>query len=622
MFYAILTGANIFIEFYKVQNDVGWGNMKKSLYFIKIIFIFFALSAFCCNAQTQDTVLQNKILWINHISEIVTKILIYNDNLVLTQEYEKLLDNTNFDNLPEGEIKNLIMELFGVLKTLSDNWEEKEYAKKMYKEACDRAFRTAVVAAVGEYAKAAKEVTEDADARKARKTNAAASVATAATVYFAAKDAADKTFGDKTRELSIENRNKIHDLRIKIWNSVQDEIKKSKISDSSRVSIKDYKFLISVLKNSDIKEQFAILSAPNLKNRFSKFPAFWYYLGRSALATKNFNEAKEAFVNFRSIHRSILRDDEILNDCIIAEISLLMYDIKNNNKEIISKLEYLCKIIPPEEWQKRYFAANCYYALEKHSTAVKLLEANLATISMSFKENSHHKYVDLFGTKNIPLVDLPHDKTMELHRTLIAQILAKEKKLDFEDFIQKYNHHKTLTIYEKMAYFGAVSNNRIVQEIKTHLASVNCEIYFSVFSTLINISLPTEWFCSSPMPKFTIQLDNTDIKIKKVKIENRKNKYITLEFTTSLSLDKLKKSREMFLTIHHQYIPVKLSFSIPDIPDVEYEVSGKNKYTRIASKVWNITKATSNKTVNKIKNHQYKLSLEKFIFNGKEESVK
>ena len=616
--------------------------MKKSLHFIKIIFIFLALSAFCCNAQTQDTELQNKILWINHISEIVTKILTYNDNLVLTQEYEKLLDNTNFDNLPEGEIKNLIMELFGVLKTLSDNWEEKEYAKKMYKEACDRAFRNAVIVAVDEYAKAAKEAAGDAGdaaeayvtgdtvkaAGKAAKAVAVgttaipASVSTAATGYFAAKDEADKTFGDKTRELSIENRNKIHDLRIKIWNSVQDEIKKSNISDSSRVSIKDYKFLISVLKNSNINNQFAILSAPNLKSRFSKFPAFWYYLGRSALATKNFTEAKEAFANFRSIHRSILRDDEILNDCIIAEISLLMYDIKNNKKEIIAKLDHLCKIIPPEEWQKRYFTANCYYALEKHDIAVKLLEANLATISMSFKENSHHKYVDLFGTKNIPLVDLPHDKTMELHRALIAQILAKEKKLNFEDFIQKYNHHKTLTIYEKMAYFGAVSNNKITQEIKTYLQDVNCEIYFTVFSTHINISLPTEWFCSSPMPKFALQLDNTDIKIKKVKIENRKSNYITLEFTTSLSLDKLKKSKEMFLTIHHQYIPVKLSFSIPDIPDVEYEVSGKNKYTRFASKVWNKTKATSNKTVNKIKNHQYKLSLEKFIFNGKEESVK
>ena len=190
--------------------------------------------------------------------------------------------------------------------------------------------------------------------------------------------------------------------------------------------------IMSVLKNSNIKDQFSILSAPNLKSRFSKFPAFWYYLGRSALATKNFTEAKEAFANFRSIHRSILRDDEILNDCIIAEISLLMYDIKNNKKEIISKLDYLCKIIPPEEWQKRYFAANCYYALGKHSTAVKLLEANLATISMSFKENSHHEYVDIFGTKNIPLVDLPHDKTMELHRALIAQILANEKKLNFE----------------------------------------------------------------------------------------------------------------------------------------------------------------------------------------------
>ena len=125
---------------------------------------------------------------------------------------------------------------------------------------------------------------------------------------------------------------------------------------------------------------------------------------------------------------------------------------------------------------------------------------------------------------------------------------------------------------EKMSYFGAVPNNKIIKEIKAHLHSVNCEIYFSVFKTCINISLPTEWFCSSPLPKFTLQFDNTDIKIKKVKIESRKSNYITLEFTTSLSLDTLKKCNEMLLTIHHQYTPVKLNFSVPSIPEVEYEL--------------------------------------------------
>ena len=173
-----------------------------------------------------------------------------------------------------------------------------------------------------------------------------------------------------------------------------------------------------------------------------------------------------------------------------------------------------------------------------------------------------------------------------------------------------------------MSYFGAVSNKKIVQEVKKIIAPVTCEINFNVFNTYINVSLPTEWFCSSPAPQLTLQLDKVDIKIKKVKIETRKNNHITLEITTPLSLEKIKKCKEMFLTIHHQYIPVKLIFSIPDIPDVKYEVAGKNKYSQFASRFWNKTKEISKKSTDKIKTHQYQLTLEKFVFNGKEEYVK
>ena len=67
---------------------------------------------------------------------------------------------------------------------------------------------------------------------------------------------------------------------------------------------------------------------------------------------------------------------------------------------------------------------------------------------------------------------------------------------------------------------------------------------------------------------------------------------------------------------------VKLIFSIPDIPDVKYEVAGKNKYSQFASRFWNKTKEISKKSTDKIKTHQYQLTLEKFVFNGKEEYVK
>ena len=78
--------------------------MKRFLCLNKIVcFIVTMFFSFCCYAKVPNEELQMKILWINHISEIVTKILTYNDKLVLTHEYEKLLvvdDNDPTTNEP------------------------------------------------------------------------------------------------------------------------------------------------------------------------------------------------------------------------------------------------------------------------------------------------------------------------------------------------------------------------------------------------------------------------------------------------------------------------------------------------------------------------------------------
>ena len=76
----------------------------------------------------------------------------------------------------------------------------------------------------------------------------------------------------------------------------------------------------------------------------------------------------------------------------------------------------------------------------------------------------------------------------------------------------------------------------------------------------------------------------------------------------------------MLFTIKHPYSVVKVIFEIPVIPkDVTYETSGKNKYTRFASKLWNKSKEITNTSIDKLKTRKYNLELKRFIFNGKQE---
>ena len=82
--------------------------MKKSPHFIKIIFIFFALSAFCCNAQTQDTELQNSIN--SHTSNSEIHITpeekeMWNNKSGFSGKYEDLIDAPEISDDGKGDLK-------------------------------------------------------------------------------------------------------------------------------------------------------------------------------------------------------------------------------------------------------------------------------------------------------------------------------------------------------------------------------------------------------------------------------------------------------------------------------------------------------------------------------------
>ena len=520
-------------------------------------------------ASTEEEKMQNAILWINHISLVVTKILTYNDKLVLSLEYEKLIDSINYNNLPAGDLQKSIKELMDTLKHLNDSWDKREMYRDDYQKESDKAFFKACIT-VGKESLLTLKSVGTGDVRGFVEHGTAAGGK--ALEYLEVQEQLQKNLNDKERFLDEEDNKKIYALRSKIWESFQKEISETALKDQQRISVEDCRELLLILKQTTLSEQFYVLSGENNKRRFQEFPIYWYYLAVAANSVGKYDEALKALTHFKHCYRCLIRNDEFAVNTLVLESQILMGK-KENIPQILHNLANIERMILDKDWKARYFAAVSYYALGKKEKAENLLKHNIYFLKALQKENSANKTRNFWGDANKPLVkvtssDIPIGDNLALNRTFLFNMHRKDLPY-IKNFIDKIGTDIAVSAYEKMQYQGVFDNDKIFASLEKDFIGVKGCLVNRRIKPFVKVVVPKTWFYTAQPPAFHLSFSGGD---RKVLGENsyvpksadyaRKLSAFVIKFPFDKSVTPFEKIEMASLLIEGEFISATLHFKV------------------------------------------------------------
>ena len=106
---------------------------------ILCIFIMTITTASYANANTLDNAFSTAVA-LNYCHMSLSKILLYNDRIVLDEEYNEIINNVNLANIKDEEIINLLKDLMDTITKFKLQEGDKERFLKEYERRVEMAF--------------------------------------------------------------------------------------------------------------------------------------------------------------------------------------------------------------------------------------------------------------------------------------------------------------------------------------------------------------------------------------------------------------------------------------------------------------------------------------------------
>lgn len=128
-----------------------------------------------------------------------------------------------------------------------------------------------------------------------------------------------------------------------------------------------------------------------MRERFSLFPEYWYYLSCVAMETGHFKEGLEACDTFFKVNRGIFRDDPMAGSVALNK-AFMMEKTSASKPEIRRCLELAWKgNVLRGDWQMGYLAAIMYKGVfDEKQTAEKMLEHAITLIESAINDRQQY----------------------------------------------------------------------------------------------------------------------------------------------------------------------------------------------------------------------------------------
>ena len=357
------------------------------------------------SVEANDAVLDT-IAQINHINWVVNVIKSYNNVIVLEEEYEKISPgNLYLDRIPDEETLNRITKMLDTLYSLRKDDRQMKKWRIDFRESRDRKIRDHKHKATKEAVDTITGQVKECCSLWDWATNPLGSIANVVGTAFNMAHYSvglhndydnfvyelDKTAKDKQFDFDGEKLDLLHNQNKEILQDQWQFIRRYNLDDRLRVSDVAIKMLLNCLKNDNPAWIFTRLYP--MRERFSLFPEYWYYLSCAAMETGHFKEGLEACDTFFKVNRGLFRDDPMVGTVAFNK-AFMLPKTKENKPEVRRCLELAwtknANVIHPD-WQLDYLAAIMYKGVfDEKEKAEMMLEHAIALIEQESRERTRY----------------------------------------------------------------------------------------------------------------------------------------------------------------------------------------------------------------------------------------
>jgi len=357
------------------------------------------------SGANKDAILDT-IAQINHINWVVNVIKSYNNVIVLEEEYEKISPgNLYLDRIPDEETLGRITKMLDTLYSLRKDDRQMKKWRMDFRESRDRKIRDHKHKATKEAVDTITGQVKECCSLWDWATNPLGSIANVVGTAFNMAHYSvglhndydnfvyelDKTAKDRQFDFDGEKLDLLHNQNKEILQDQWQFIRRYNLDDRLRVSDVDIKMLLNCLKNDNPAWIFTRLYP--MRERFSLFPEYWYYLSCAAMETGHFKEGLEACDTFFKVNRGLFRDDPMAGTVAFNK-AFMLPKTKENMPEVRRCLELAwtknANVIHGD-WQLDYLAAIMYKGVfDEQSKAEMMLEHAIALIEQESRERTRY----------------------------------------------------------------------------------------------------------------------------------------------------------------------------------------------------------------------------------------
>ncbi len=461
----------------------------------------------------------NAVMALNHMHASLNKIVIYNDKIVLEDEYDNIINNLNLTVIKDREIVDVITNIMDTLTAFRLSEMDKEQFQKEYEHKLDNALADALSGISVSGLNPMQMVS-----------SLVISVGSSYMSYKSTQTSLQSGLDKSKWKLKKDEISELNDIRKDFLLTYWQIMKRYNMPDKWRITEKQFTRFVDILKESDSnKKQRQLL---RMKNEMSVFPIYWYELSIVAHQNKDKQIELNAIDKYEELDDKLLRHNSNYSLMLANKISY--YDDKTQKDQIVKLLERI-KLVDPLNPERKLFVAMQYQLIGDIKRAEVILN-----------ENIDDNFLPVLSQRLKALMYIKNAKD-QLYKDTIDKLLTKQN----------------LSATDYLFYLGEKPLPVLVEKLQKEIENINIVISESLYGKddLI-VMLPKKWVYRD--------IDNTDLFVEINKIEykfteiSKADDFIAYKYKEIIKLKEVfnKNFTSLKLKLVHKKLPVVIDYDI------------------------------------------------------------